>query len=179
MDDLDPAKTIVAIGSYGYDWTEGKSNEVTVQEALISARDSEAKIAFDPASKNPYFEYDEDDGSHHTVWFLDGVTAYNQMRAASGYGCAGFALWRLGSEDPSVWSVFGASQATYSPEALRRIVYGYEVDFEGTGELLKVVSSPHDGVRDIKVDPSSGFISSEIYDHDNLPSSYGIDRLNF
>ena len=176
MHDLNPAKTIVAIGSYGYDWTEGKSDEVTVQEALISARDSAAKIAFDPASKNPYFEYDEDDGSHHTVWFLDGVTAYNQMRAASGYGCAGFALWRLGSEDPSVWSVFGASQATYSPDALRRIVYGYEVDFEGTGELLKVVSSPHDGVRDIKVDPSSGFISTEIYDHDNLPSSYVIER---
>jgi hypothetical protein len=34
--------------------------------------------------RNPYFEYDEDDGSHHKLWFLDAVTAFNQMRAASG-----------------------------------------------------------------------------------------------
>jgi hypothetical protein len=98
------------------------------------------------------------------------------MRAASGYNCAGFALWRLGSEDPSVWSIFETSQTNYSPDALRRIVYGYQVDFEGTGELLKVVSRPHDGVRDIKVDPDNGFISTEVYDPKNLPSSYVIQR---
>src|SRR2546428_7072347 len=97
------------------------------------------------------------------------------MRAASGYDPAGFALWRLGSEDPSIWSIFG-SQTSNSPDALRRIVYGYEVDFEGTGELLKVVSRPHDGKREIKVDPANGFIATETYDKDNLPSSYVIQR---
>ncbi|HEY3027501.1 MAG TPA: glycosyltransferase [Pyrinomonadaceae bacterium] len=179
MKDLDPAKTIIALGNYGYDWTAGSDNvnEVTVQEALISARDSgPAEIKFDLATQNPHYEYDEDDGSHHSVWFLDAVTAYNQMRAASGYHPAGFALWRLGSEDPSVWSVFGSSQTAASPEALRRILYGYQVDFEGTGELLRVAARPHDGARDIKVDPSSGFITTETYDPNNIPSSYVIER---
>jgi cellulose synthase/poly-beta-1,6-N-acetylglucosamine synthase-like glycosyltransferase/peptidoglycan/xylan/chitin deacetylase (PgdA/CDA1 family)/spore germination protein YaaH len=178
MKEIDPAKTIIAIGNYGYDWTEGEKvgKEVTFQEAIIIARDSETIPVFDPDSRNPHFEYDEEDNSHHIVWFLDGVTAYNQMRAASGFNPAGFALWRLGSEDPSIWSVFGASESTYSADALRRIVYGYEVDFEGTGELLKVVSRPHDGWRDIKVDPANGFITSETYDKDHLPSSYVIER---
>ena len=175
MADLNPAKTIVAIGSYGYDWTRGASEakEATVQEALIAARDSDAKIMFDPATKNPYFEYDEVDGSHHTVWFLDAVTAYNQMRAASGFKPAGYAVWRLGSEDPSIWSILGASPAS-SPDVLRRIVYGYDVDFEGTGELLKVMSRPQDGWRNLDIDTASGFIKSE--DLVSTPSSYVIQR---
>jgi peptidoglycan-N-acetylglucosamine deacetylase len=179
MKELDPAKTILAIGNYGYDWTEGSTSakEVTCQEALVTAHESEVEqIDFDPAKRNPHFDYDEEDNTHHHVWFLDAVTAYNQMRAASGFHPAGFALWRLGSEDPSIWSVFGTSDTNYSPDLLRRIVYGYLVDFQGTGELLKVVSRPHDGWRDIKVDPANGFITSETYDTNNLPSSYVIQR---
>jgi cellulose synthase/poly-beta-1,6-N-acetylglucosamine synthase-like glycosyltransferase/peptidoglycan/xylan/chitin deacetylase (PgdA/CDA1 family)/spore germination protein YaaH len=179
MKEIDPAKTIIAIGNYGYDWTEGedKVNEVTCQEALINAHESQVEqIQFDPVTLNPNYEYDEDDNTHHHVWFLDAVTAYNQMRSASGYSPAGFALWRLGSEDPSIWSFFGTSTNNYSPDALRRIIYGYQVDFEGEGELLKVVSRPHDGWRDIKVDPSTGFIATETYDSKNLPSSYVIQR---
>jgi peptidoglycan-N-acetylglucosamine deacetylase len=176
MRDLDPKKTIVAIGNYGYDWTKGEKDakEVTFQEAVISARDSEAKIEFDSPTQNPRFEYDEDDGSHHSVWFLDAVTGYNQMRAASGYGPAGFALWRLGSEDPSIWSVFGTSQMANSPELLKRIVYGYEVDFEGSGEILKVASQPHDGWRNLTIESNTGFVKGE--DFVNLPTSYVIQR---
>lgn len=178
MKELDPAKTIIAIGNYGYDWTKGKEDakEMTFQEAAITARDSDATPMWDASTRNPYFEYDEDDDTHHTVWFLDSVTAYNQMRAASGYSPAGFALWRLGSEDPSIWSVFGGSQTNYSPDNLRKIIYGYQVDFQGSGELLKVVSRPKDGERDIKVDPATGFITSETYDKNKLPSSYVIQR---
>ena len=176
MSDLTPAKTIVALGNYGYDWRAGASSakEVSFQEAVISAKDSEATITFDDATRNPYFEYDEEDKSHHAVWFLDGVTAFNQIRAASGYRPAGFALWRLGSEDPSIWSIFGSDQLNPVPDALKQIVYGYEVDFEGTGELLRVVASPHDGERTVQTDQKSGFITAEKYV--STPSSYVIER---
>ena len=176
MTELDPNKTIVAIGSYGYDWVGGESeaHEVTVQEALLAARDSEAVITFDDATKNPHFNYTEEDNSTHDVWFLDGVTAYNQMHAAERFNCAGYALWRLGSEDPSVWSVLGTGQNPDSPDQLRRISYGYLVDFEGSGELLKVISRPQDGSRDIKVDGTSGLITTESYV--STPSSYVIQR---
>ena len=177
MGELDPAKTIVALGNYGYNWTEGSdAKEVSFQQALIDARDSEAQIEFDPETRNPHYDYDEEDQTHHIVWFLDGVTAFNQMRAASGYHPGGFALWRLGSEDPSIWSVFGTDQSNPAPDALKRMVYGYEVDFEGTGELLQVQSSPHDGERGVNVDPKTGFIASETYDNEKIPSSYVIER---
>ena len=169
-----PNKTIIALGNYGYNWSDATNtaDEVTFQEALISARESSTAPAFDPATRNPYFEYDEEDQSHHKVWFLDAVTAYNQMRAASGYKPAGFGIWRLGSEDPSVWSILGTQNS--SPDVLRSIDYGYEVDFEGNGELLKVMSRPQRGARDLEVDSSSGFIKSEQFTA--LPSSYVVQR---
>jgi cellulose synthase/poly-beta-1,6-N-acetylglucosamine synthase-like glycosyltransferase/peptidoglycan/xylan/chitin deacetylase (PgdA/CDA1 family) len=175
MQQLDPAKTIIALGNYGYDWTDGekKVDEVTCQKALITAQESDAHVNFDPDSRTPYFEYDEEDESHHRVWFLDGVTAYNQMRAASGYKPAGFAVWRLGSEDPSIWSLLGTGSVA-SPDVLKKIVYGYDVDFEGTGEILKVMSRPQDGWRNLDVDPASGFIKSE--ELVSTPSSYVIER---
>jgi peptidoglycan-N-acetylglucosamine deacetylase len=174
MHELDAAKTIVALGNYGYNWSDAtkSADEVTFQEALITARESSAAPAFDTATRNPYFEYDEDDQSHHKVWFLDAVTAFNQMRAASGYKPAGYGIWRLGSEDPSVWSILGTQNS--SPEVLRTINSGYEVDFEGNGELLKVMSRPQQGARDLEIDPANGFIKSEQFTA--LPSSYVVQR---
>jgi len=89
------------------------------------------------------------------------VTAFNQMRP-SGYNPGGICFWwRLGSEDPSIWSIFGTEAPNPPVEALRKIFYGYEVDFEGTGELLRVAAVPHDGERGLTVDPKTGFIASE------------------
>ena len=174
MHELDASKTIIALGNYGYNWSDAttEADEVTFQEALISAHESDAAPLFDSASRNPYFEYDEEDNSHHKVWFLDAVTAYNQMRAASGYKPAGFAIWRLGSEDPSVWSILGTQNG--SPDVLRSINYGYEVDFEGNGELLRVMSRPQKGARNLDIDAANGFIKSEQFTA--LPSSYVVQR---
>lgn len=164
MAELDPSKTIVCIGNYGYDWSSagGDAPELSFQEAVLAARDSETEMKFDPTSGTPYFEYDEDDGSHHAVWFLDAVTAFNQIRWAGQYRPAGFALWRLGSEDPSFWSVFG-KDVGYQPKAegLAQIKYGYDIDFEGSGELLQVVAEPRDGQRTFELDPATGYVSGE------------------
>src|ERR1044072_7180621 len=97
------------------------------------------------------------------------------MRASAEYHTAGFALGRRGSEDPSLWKVFGASAQTASdPGVLRDIRYGYDIDFEGTGEILQVTAEPKDGLRDIKTDDASGLVTSEEYKA--TPSSYVIQR---
>jgi cellulose synthase/poly-beta-1,6-N-acetylglucosamine synthase-like glycosyltransferase/peptidoglycan/xylan/chitin deacetylase (PgdA/CDA1 family)/spore germination protein YaaH len=178
MQELDPAKTIVCIGGYGYGWSKGReTEELTFQEAVLDARDSEAKIEFDPTTRNPYFRYETEDGAQRTVWFLDAVTAFNQMRATRDYNVAGFALWRMGSEDPSLWTVFGDQQMDASPEQLKRIVYGYDVDFEGMGEILQFEASPIDGSREIDVNSKDGLIGAERYL--NIPSSYVIRRTGW
>ena len=131
---LDPDHTIIAIGGYGYDWVKGqKTQDLTFEEAVLSAKDSEADIDFDPDSNNPHFSFVEDDGNRHDVWFLDGVTAFNEIHAADVYRPAGYALWRLGSEDPSVWSVLGRGYGAPAPDALKTIGSGEDIDFEGNG----------------------------------------------
>ena len=173
--ELDPGRTMIAIGSYGYDWRRGarEATELTFQEAVLSARDSEAKIRFDPASRNPTFAYQEE-GARHAVWFLDAVTAWNQMRAATARGVAGFALWRLGAEDPSLWMAFGRAHPPGAPQSMSTIRYGYDVDFEGVGEILQVIAEPRDGQRQIEIDPQNGQIQEEKYL--GLPSSFVIRR---
>ncbi len=172
---LDPDQVIVAIGSYGYDWSHGQNAEtLTFQDAMDRASDAQADIAFDPDTQNPNFSYSEDDGSTHRVWFLDGVTAYNQIHAADDYKPYGYALWRLGAEDPSIWSVLGRNYGAAAPDPLRTIGQGQDIDIEGQGEVLEITVQPSPGARSIEVDKDDGGIDDESYTA--LPSSYVIQR---
>ncbi|MGN6103295.1 MAG: glycosyltransferase [Devosia sp.] len=176
MADLDPAHTIVAIGGYGYDWVKGQTaTDLTFADALRAARDSEADVAFDDDSNNPHFSYVEDDGKTHNVWFLDGVTAYNEIHAADIYQPAGYAVWRLGSEDPSLWSVMGQPYGAPAPDGLKTIAADDDVDFEGNGEILRVGARPAPGARDVEIDPNTGDIDDESYTA--LPSSYVVKGI--
>ena len=174
MRDLDPARTIIAVGSYGYDWIDHNSGqELSFQDAVLSAKDSEADIDFDAETSNPHFSFVED-GKRHEVWFLDGVTAFNEIHAADSYRPAGFALWRLGSEDPSVWSVMGRAYDAPPPGDLRRIGTTQDVDLEGSGGILRVIDSPQAGARTFEIDNQFGDIVDETYTR--VPTPFVIQR---
>jgi len=74
--------------------------------AWLAARDSEADVDFDGDASIPTSVYLDEHNLEHDIWFLDAVTALNQMRAAQSLGIQTFALWRLGSEDRSLWRVW-------------------------------------------------------------------------
>ncbi len=175
MSELDPAKTIVAIGNYGYDWS-GKppADDVTFQQTVLTSKESEAPITFDPQTLNPHFDYREDDGSIHHVWFLDAVTAQNQMRAADVFRPKGYALWRLGSEDPSIWSLLGRPYNAAIPAGLKTIVPGSDIDIEGQGEILSIAAEPASGARTYETDDTQHLITSETFT--KIPTSYVIRR---
>ena len=175
MKTLDPERTIVAIGGYGYDWIKGHdTQELTFEEAVLSARDSEADIQFDPVTANPHFSFVEDDGNLHNVWFLDGVTAFNEIAAGNDYHLAGYALWRLGSEDPSIWSVMGQPYGAPPPSGLRVIGTSEDIDFEGKGEILHVEEGPKTGERTFETEVGTGEIVGETYQA--IPTPFVIER---
>jgi peptidoglycan-N-acetylglucosamine deacetylase len=173
---LDPASTIIGIGNYGYDWhgTEN-ADSLNFQDAVLAARDSEADIDFDDATGNAHFSYMENDKSKHDVWFLDAVTAFNQIHAADAYRPAGYAVWRIGSEDPSLWPVVGQAYGAPAPDSLHRIPTSEDVDFEGQGEILRVESHPTPGARKFEVDKDTGAINDEAYT--TIPTSYVIHSV--
>ncbi len=196
MDNLESAvkeipkeKLICAIGNYGYDWVErpktktGKlppseaDKSVSVQEAWIGARDSEEEVDYDGDALNPHFSYRDDDNFRHDVWFLDAVTALNEMRAAQTLGIQTFALWRLGAEDRSLWRVWDMPGEANASDRLKDVPPGQDVDMEGNGEILHIEARPTDGERDLTIDKQTGLIDGE--DFKSLPEPYRVARYGF
>jgi peptidoglycan-N-acetylglucosamine deacetylase len=180
---IPPAKLICAIANYGYDWAQAakkqkiggvKDHVVSVQEAWLSARDSEEDVDFDGDSLNPHIRYLDDNNRRHDIWFLDGVTALNQMRAARRLGVRTFALWRLGSEDRSLWKVWDFPLDPATPSRLADVPPGQDVDMEGDGEVLNVEATPGNGSRSTTLDKGSGLITDETMD--SLPEPYRVGR---
>ena len=175
MRELPADSTIVAIGAYGYDWIDGgKANTLGFADGMVAARDSGAKIGFD-ATNNPHFSYEEADGTKHDIWFLDGVTAFNQIHAADPYQPAGYALWHLGAEDPSVLPLLGRPYNAPAPNSLHAIPTTDDVDFDGDGELLRVEANPTQGLRSLEIEKGTGDIVDEAYL--DLPTNYVIRRV--
>ncbi len=155
---------IVALGNYAYDWTAGApAVERTFEEAVLTAKESEGIIRYDTASLNPMFTYADDDDKLHQVWMLDATTAFNQIGVVGGLGTAGVALWRLGSEDPSIWKFLGRNVALAGSTAasLSAMSYGYDLDYEGEGEILDITAQPQPGTREISYDSASECITGE------------------
>jgi len=175
-------KIICAIGNYGYDWAMKKGqakgtppaaiHNVSVQEAWLEAEEASTDVNFDDDAMNPHFAYLDENEVRHDVWFLDGVTALNQMRSAHALGIDTFALWRLGSEDRSLWAVWDKPFEASAPQKLDTVPPGQDVDIEGQGEILRIESKPQPGERTVTVD-ANHLVSDEIFK--NMPSPYEVD----
>ena len=85
------------------------SNSLSARGRL-TARDSEEDVDFDSDSLNPHVSYMDEHTIQHDIWFLDAVTALNEMRAAQTLGIETFALWRLGCGGPFAVEDLGHSR---------------------------------------------------------------------
>ena len=170
-------KVIIALGSYAYDWTKGKNDSLTVEEAWMTASDSKATPVFDKASGNTGFSYLEA-GQRHDVWMIDAAANWNQMQMLTRMGLGNVALWRLGSEDPGFWQVLKSWRTVGSRNAtqpdITRIAQTDNVDVEGQGEILRVTSVAQEGQRDLVFDPRTALITNQTYA--TLPTPYVVQR---
>jgi cellulose synthase/poly-beta-1,6-N-acetylglucosamine synthase-like glycosyltransferase/peptidoglycan/xylan/chitin deacetylase (PgdA/CDA1 family)/spore germination protein YaaH len=196
-------KLVCAIGNYGYDWTlsipnppkKGRARgraelpqvlnteDLPVSEVLQRAADADADLDLDYDTLNPHFEYiDEDLNQRHVVWFLDGVTVLNELRAAREMGLQTFALWRLGEEDSSLWEVWDKPTSPDSLQALGSVQPGHDVDNEGDGDIIRVTGLPQPGKRTVTVDtdepdPRKKLIIDEHMDV--YPRTYTIQQYGY
>lgn len=177
---LDPSRTVMALAGYGYDWTLSRTGRpqsgdpITFHEAMRNAQDAGATIRMDADALNPTYDYTDDNGERHVAWFTDAVTLFNQVKVTDPWRPRGYALWRMGTEDPGVWSLLGKPYGQMSAASLTTLANGQGVDFDGDGEVLRVAALPTPGKRSLTFDPDTGLISNQTYDV--LPSSYVIER---
>lgn len=185
VDDLaknvSPEKIILGLGAFGYDWpaSANQSPNLTYQQALSRATASESTITFDNDTYNLNYAYRDNRNIVHQVYFTDAATHFNTMRFGAEYGLAGFAIWRLGSEDSRIWKFYKKdlekSEVTkISKKDLEDVKMVNDVDYVGDGEVLDVLNTPHPGKIKTEIDSTDMLISEEQYV--KIPSSYQIHK---
>ena len=177
LEDSDTKQWIIALGSYGYDWTIGekKAELITFPEAMSRANNAEVESAEIKApSYNPYF-YFEDADKEHAVWFLDVVTFLNELREVRDRKAGGFALYRLGSEDPAIWDALSVPRDFKIDNQTRQsleILEGTDTITDvGDGEIVTVDESRSDGRRNLAVDPE-GYLTGKYLKFPEFPTLY-------
>jgi cellulose synthase/poly-beta-1,6-N-acetylglucosamine synthase-like glycosyltransferase/spore germination protein YaaH/peptidoglycan/xylan/chitin deacetylase (PgdA/CDA1 family) len=178
-----PEKLVMGIANYGYDWPAKSkavphpvATSVTFQEAIITAEESEADIDFDSDSLNPHYSYEDENNQVHNVWMLDALTAYNELRAAERSGIQGTALWRLGEEDPSLWTIWDATHPTKEiRDKVADVPPGYDLILEGSGDIWRITATPQSGHRTFDFDDSTNLFTDETFD--SYPLSWRIQQM--
>ena len=177
LEDADAKQWVIVLGNYGYDWMDGakKAELISVPEAMSRASYAGVETAAVSAPDyNPSFEY-EDVDKGHTVWFLDGVTFANQLRAVRDKKAGGFGLYRLGAEDDAVWDALNLPHDFKLDAATRmalEVLKGTDTITDvGEGEIVSVDETRSDGRRSLAVD-KEGYLTSKYVKFPQFPTLY-------
>ena len=73
------------------------------QEAIRLATKYNAAIQYDETAQSPYFNYVDEDGQDHTVWFEDARSAQAKFDLVKQYNLRGVSYWALGYPFPQNW----------------------------------------------------------------------------
>ncbi len=102
-------KVMMGIPLYGYDWTlpyvpGGRwARVVSPQRAIELAAQYNVAIQYDTTSQAPFFNYIDEDGSAHVVWFEDARSIQAKFDLVKELRIRGFFYWQLGPSFPQNW----------------------------------------------------------------------------
>ncbi|WP_462266498.1 glycosyltransferase [Mucilaginibacter sp.] len=178
-------KVILTIQGGGYDWPENSIGQaVGYTQAIARAQTFGGKVLFDTTSANLNFKYVDLNGILHRVYFTDAATNFNVIRLADDWGTGGVALWRVGTEDPRLWSFF---QKDLTIDSLRKtgldtrrltsVGLNNRIDYDGDGEVLDLATTPDPGKINLKLDTTDYTIVNQQYV--KLPTKYLIRRYGY
>lgn len=112
---IPPEKILMGIPNYGYDWTlpfvqgESAAENISNIEAVERAARYGAEIQFDETAQSPFFEYTDEQGRQHVVWFENARSIEAKLRLINEYGLAGASIWTIMRPFP-----YGASEVLNS-----------------------------------------------------------------
>ncbi|NLT40107.1 MAG: LysM peptidoglycan-binding domain-containing protein [Clostridiales bacterium] len=104
-------KIMMSLPLYGYDWTLPYvpggpfARRISPLDAVVRAAERGAGIQYDALTQTPFFNYYDDRGRQHVVWFEDARSAREKLLLINKYGLRGVSFWVLGEEFPQVWLV--------------------------------------------------------------------------
>ena len=177
LEDSDSKQWIIALGSYGYDWTIGgkKAELISFPEVMSRANNAEVASADQVApAYNPYFYFEEDD-KEHGVWFLDAITFLNELREVRQHQAGGIAIYRLGTEDSGIWDALNLPLELkldrQAEQQLGVIRSADTIADVGDGDVVTVDDSRSDGTRDLSAQPD-GYVVAKYTKFAQFPTLY-------
>jgi spore germination protein len=102
-------KIMMGMPLYGYDWTlpyvRGGTwaKSITPQQAVQLAVQYGVNIQYDTTAQSPYFNYVDEEGKNHIVWFEDARSVQAKFDLVNELGIRGFFYWVLRGGFPQNW----------------------------------------------------------------------------
>lgn len=160
-------KLVIALGNFGMDWISGRPDpEYTdyfdIMDAVVRHGGS---VGLDPNSLNAMASFSDAEGQRHQIWFLDALSAHNQLARLPLDQVGGVAIWPVSGGDPGMWDLLfsGPVMPGITPTLLQEVRPAYHVRYTGKGPLLTVRNGAAAGWRDLTVDPETGLITEADY----------------
>ena len=88
VSEIAPAKLLLGIPNYGYDW------QLPYEKGVTAARYG-AEIEYDPVSAAPYFYYTDGEGNAHVVWFEDVRSMLASYDLMDAFDLRGAGYWNV------------------------------------------------------------------------------------
>ncbi|WP_274363112.1 glycoside hydrolase family 18 protein [Paenibacillus thermotolerans] len=107
--EMPASKIMMGQNLYGYDWTlpyvpGGQyARALSPQAAIALARREHAAIQYDSRAQAPFFNYTDNAGKAHRVWFEDARSIQAKFDLIKELGLRGISYWKLGLSFPQNW----------------------------------------------------------------------------
>jgi len=103
-------KILMGVPFYGFDWTlpfvsGDRANLVGYRDALGLAARYGVTIQYDALFQAPFFNYFDEVGQEHVVWYDDARSFQAKYNLVSEYNLRGVSYWALGTPAPQNWPV--------------------------------------------------------------------------
>jgi len=108
LTEMPSSKIMMGQNLYGYDWTlpfvpGSTARAVSPQEAILLAANNNVPISYDTTAQAPHFDYTDEAGKRHTVWFEDARSIQAKFNLVKELGLRGVSSWKLGISFPQNW----------------------------------------------------------------------------
>lgn len=111
LGEIPAQKLWLGIPNYGYDWTlpyvqgESRARSISNQYAVQLAVRYNAAIQYDTTAQTPWFNYWDEEGKEHEVWFEDARSIQAKLALIPEYGLYGAGYWNLMRPFPQNWLI--------------------------------------------------------------------------
>ncbi len=169
-------RLIVALGSYCYDWPvspTGRGESMSFATAMGRAALANATPVYVQGG-GARFDYRAPDGRAHTVWCNDATATADTLAQLDARGITRTALWRAGTEDPSLWPLLRARSVSARRDALAHVAAPAAPLALGEGDLLAQRAAPRDGRRAVTLDAQGHVLDARYL---TAPSPAVIERF--